>query len=239
MVRVILDSNFLFVPFQFQVDIFEELEALLGRYEPVVLSTTLEEISNLAKKRSVKMRRQASAVLELVGRCRVVEAELKAGESYDDVILRKAKEWKSPVATNDARLRKRLREAGLANIFLRQKARLEIEGHISEGHRRVVRVKDWEDFKRLIVELNPQSIAYNIEQGVPARHLTGLRLIIPVEEAQYVLIDTAMGDRLRKTGISLHRDKQGNMYIRDEDVVEFVRSEVKRKDLKLHSYWTI
>ncbi|MDH5795137.1 MAG: hypothetical protein OEZ24_03420, partial [Candidatus Bathyarchaeota archaeon] len=67
----------------------------------------------------------------------------------------------------------------------------------------------------------------------------GLRLIIPVEEAQYVLIDTAMGDRLRKTGISLHRDKQGNMYIRDEDVAEFVRSEVKRKDLKLHSYWTI
>ena len=239
MVRVILDSNFLFVPFQFHVDIFDELEALLGRYEPVILSTTVEELRGLTRRRSEKMRSQASAALGLVKRCRVVEMERKSGESYDDVILRTAKQWKSPVATNDAELRKRLREAGLATIFLRQKAHLEIEGHIPKGHAKVVKVKRWEDFKQLIVELNPQSIAYNIEQGVPARHLTGLRLIIPVKAAQYVLIDTASGDRLRKTGISLHRDRQGNTFIKDEDVVEFVRAEVKRKDLKLHSYWTI
>ena len=239
MVTVILDSNFLFVPFQFHVDIFDELEALLGRYEPVILSTTLEELRGLTKKGSEKMRRQASAALELVERCRAVEVERQSGESYDDVILRTAKEWTSPVATNDANLRKRLREAGLATIFLRQKAPLEIQGNIPKGHAKVVKVKRWEDFKKLIVELNPQSIAYNIEQGVPARHLTGLRLIIPVEAAQYVLIDTARGDRLRKTGVSLHSDRQGNTFIKDEDVIEFVRSEVKRKDLKLHPYWTI
>jgi len=100
-------------------------------------------------------------------------------------------------------------------------------------------VKSWEEFKRLIIEHHPKSIAYNIEQGVPARHLTGLRLILPAEGIQYVFIDTAAGDRLRKTGIQLHRNKRGNIYTRDEDVIEFVRSEVKRKDLKLHSYWTI
>jgi len=44
---------------------------------------------------------------------------------------------------------------------------------------------------------------------------------------------------LRKTGIPLQTDKLGNMYIRDEDVVDFVRSELNRKDLKLHSYWTM
>ena len=104
---------------------------------------------------------------------------------------------------------------------------------------RVVRVKSWEEFKRLIIEHDPPNIAYNIEQGVPARHLTGLRLILPVVGTQYVFIDTAVGNRLRKTGILLHRDKSGNLYIRDEDILEFVRSEVKRKDLKLHSYWTI
>lgn len=234
-----MDSNFLFVPFQFQVDIFDELGAILGRYDPIVLSATLEELKSLAKKRSVKTRRQASAVLELIKRCRVVEVERKAGESYDDVILRTAEEWRSPVATNDAKLRKRLGAAGLTTIFLRQKSHLEIEGEIQRSRKRVVKVKSWEDFRRLIVGFNPRSIAYNIEQGIPAGHLTGLRLIIPVEEAQYVFIDTATGDRLRKTGIGLHRDKQGNIYIRDEDVVEFVRSEVNRKDLKLHSYWTI
>jgi len=104
---------------------------------------------------------------------------------------------------------------------------------------KVVKVKSWAEFKQLIIEHDPKSIAYNIEQGVPARHLTGLRLILPAERIQYVLIDTAAGDRLRKTGIPMRKDKLGNIYIRDEDVIEFVRSEVKRKDLKLHSYWTM
>lgn len=130
MLRVILDSNFLFVPFQFHVDIFDELEALLGRYEPIVLSTTLEELKNLTKKRSVKLQRQASAVFELVRRCKVVDVEKKPGESYDDIILRKARESKLPVATNDKELRRKLRGEGVAVIFLRQKSHLEMEGQL-------------------------------------------------------------------------------------------------------------
>ena len=104
---------------------------------------------------------------------------------------------------------------------------------------RVVRVKSWDEFKRLIIEHAPKSIAYNIERGVSAGHLTGLRLILPAVKKQYVFIDNAVGNRLRKTGIPLHTDKSGNLYIRDEDIVEFVRAEVNSKDLKIHSYWTI
>ena len=110
---------------------------------------------------------------------------------------------------------------------------------VLDSNSRVVRVKSWEEFKQLIVEHAPKSIAYNIEQGVPARHLTCLRLILPAVEKQYVFIDNAVGNRLRKTGILLHTDKSGNLYIKDEDIVEFVRAEVNNKDLKLHSYWTI
>ena len=104
---------------------------------------------------------------------------------------------------------------------------------------KVVKTKSWQEFKQLMIVHDPESIAYNIEQAIPARNLTGLRLILPVKGTQFVFIDTAAGDRLRKTGIPLHKDKLGNLYIRDEDVVDFVRSELKRKDLKLHSYWTI
>jgi len=39
-------------------------------------------------------------------------------------------------------------------------------------------------------------------------------------------------------GITLHEDDLENIYIRDEDVKSFVRSELKMKNLKLHSYWT-
>jgi len=103
----------------------------------------------------------------------------------------------------------------------------------------LIRIRSWEEFRKLIIENDPKSMAYNIEQGIPARNLTGLRLILPVEGKQYVFVDTASGDRLRKTGIPLNRDKLGNLYIRDEDVKGFIKSETGRNNLMLHSYWTI
>jgi len=128
MVKIILDSNFLLVPFQFRIDVFEELNNLLGRAEPVVLSTTLEELKKLVEKGFAKKRIQFSAALKLAEKCEILKVEKGASESYDDVILRVACELKIPVATNDAELRKRLREAGVATVYMRQKARLVIEG---------------------------------------------------------------------------------------------------------------
>ncbi|MBS7648587.1 MAG: hypothetical protein QXK89_08725 [Candidatus Bathyarchaeia archaeon] len=103
----------------------------------------------------------------------------------------------------------------------------------------VIRVDSWEEFKQLIKKYNVKEMAYRIEMGVPARHLTALRLILPTSDAQYVFIDTASGNRLRKTGIQLRIDELGNMYISDEDVINFVRSEIGNRELRLYSYWTM
>ncbi|MEM2431577.1 MAG: hypothetical protein QXX94_06455 [Candidatus Bathyarchaeia archaeon] len=103
---------------------------------------------------------------------------------------------------------------------------------------KIVRVYSWEEFKRLIRKYDAKELAYRIEMGVPARHLTGLRLILPVTGTQYVFIDTASGDKLKKTGIKLRVDKLGNMYISDEDIINFVRSEIGR-DIRLYSYFTM
>jgi len=128
--RVILDSNFLFVPSQFRVDIFEELARLLNRQvEPVLLSPTEQELRRLAEEAPPKIRRQASLALELAGRCRMVHVDPRAGESHDDVVVRVAREWGCPVATNDRGLRGRLRGEGVPVVFLRQRARLEVEGY--------------------------------------------------------------------------------------------------------------
>ena len=108
-----------------------------------------------------------------------------------------------------------------------------------DSKRGVIRVKSWEEFKRLAIKFQPEAIAYNIEQSVPARELTSLRLIIPAGDAYYVFLDFPEDDRLRETGIPLHRDKYGNRYISDDDVVNFVRKELKREDLPVYSYWTI
>jgi rRNA-processing protein FCF1 len=128
MIKVILDSNFFFVPMQFKIDIFKELDKLFGKAEPVVLSTTIEELRQLTAKGAPKMRKQADTALELVEKCQLIKMEKEPDESYDDVILRTAKEWNVPVATNDAELRKKLREAGVSVVFLRRKSHLEIEG---------------------------------------------------------------------------------------------------------------
>jgi hypothetical protein len=131
MKKVILDSNFLFLPSQFQLDIFEELTNLLSqRFDPVLLSTTYRELLKIAEKGSPKMRKQASLALKLAEKCRLVPVEKAFDETSDDVIVRVAAEWRCPVATNDRELRKRLRKMGIPVIFLRQRRRLELEGSV-------------------------------------------------------------------------------------------------------------
>jgi len=130
-VKVILDSNFLFLPSQFQIDIFEELKGLLNRkFEPVVLSPTYEELQKLAERRSPKLRRQALLALSLAKRCRIVDVERRPNETNDDVIARVARDWGCPVATNDRTLKRRLRDMKVAVIYMRQKSRLEMEGYV-------------------------------------------------------------------------------------------------------------
>jgi len=126
---VIVDTNFLFIPLEFKIDIFEELSTLISeRIEPVLLSTNYDELKRVAEKAPPKLRKQTVLALRLSERCRVVEVERKEGETNDDVILRVAESWKSPVATNDRELRKKLRVRNLSVVFLRGKKRLELEG---------------------------------------------------------------------------------------------------------------
>lgn len=125
--KVIVDSNALFVPFQFQIDIFEELKTLLNRNsELILLSPIHEELEKIANKGSPKTRKQASSALKLAEKCTLYECGF-AG-SADDTIVRMAREWNCVVFTNDRALRKRLRDTGVPVVFLRQRHRLELEG---------------------------------------------------------------------------------------------------------------
>jgi len=129
--KVILDSNALFVPFQFKIDIFDSLEQLLKRnMELILLSPIKRELEALAKKGSPKMRKNASYALKLADKCKYVEVNAPASMLTDDIIVKTAKEWKTPVFTNDRQLKKRLRDISVPVIYVRQKSRLEIDGMI-------------------------------------------------------------------------------------------------------------
>jgi len=129
--KVIFDVNFLFIPIQFNLDIFKELAKLLNRrFKPILLSSTLKELQGLSESTSTKTQKQALTALELSKKCCFVAVKKSATETYDDVIVRVAAEWKSSVATNDRYLRKRLRQLGVPVIFMRQKQLLVLDGSV-------------------------------------------------------------------------------------------------------------
>ena len=131
MLKVILDSNALFVPLQFKIDIFNDLKRLLNMsFELILLSPVKLELKALAEKGSPKMRKNASYALEFAEKCKYIEVDTPASMLTDDIIVKIAKEWSCPVFTNDRQLKKRLRDISVPVIYVRQKSRLELDGMI-------------------------------------------------------------------------------------------------------------
>ena len=103
---------------------------------------------------------------------------------------------------------------------------------------KTIRVNTWQEFKALAFEKKPKSIIYVIAQSIPTRNHTGLKLILPVEGAQYIFTDSAKGDKLRRTGIPIRTNKKGNRFLTDEDVKNFLRTQLNIANLQIFSYWT-
>jgi rRNA-processing protein FCF1 len=129
--KIILDSNFLLVPAQFKLDIFEGIIKLLNQNcQPIVLSTTMDELRKIMGRSAPKLRKQAEMALKLAEKCLLVNVDRRQEETNDDVIIRIAQQRKYLVATNDSALRKRLRNISIPVVYVRQKSRLELEGSL-------------------------------------------------------------------------------------------------------------
>jgi rRNA-processing protein FCF1 len=129
--KIILDSNALFTPLELKIDVFEELRCLLNRkVEFVLIYPVKAELEMLANKSANKLRRQANFALKLSEKCKLLPVPVSDKLTTDDAIVEVAKNWNSPVFTNDRQLRKRLRDISLPVIYVRQKSRLEIDGLI-------------------------------------------------------------------------------------------------------------
>ena len=129
--RIILDSNALFVPQQFNIDIFEELKTLCNRnFELILLAPVEKELKKIAKTGTPNMRKRASMALKLAEKCTLLENAEEYSGSTDDLILQAARTCEYPVFTNDRQLRNRLRDINVPVIYVRQKSRLEIDGRL-------------------------------------------------------------------------------------------------------------
>ena len=126
--RVILDTNFLFLPLTRRLDVFSEIERLLsGRVQFIVLKPVRKELERLSSK-SYELGRKASFALRFLEKCEEVPVELDGMETVDEAIVRIAKENRDIVATSDMALRKKLRDINVPVIYVRNCSKLELEG---------------------------------------------------------------------------------------------------------------
>ncbi len=128
-IKLIFDTNFLFVPFKFGIDIFDEIKQLMPLpYELYIMSGTIREIERIAnnKEKKGKERKEAKMVLKMIER---FDFKIIDGKDYvDEAILEEVK--KNPqdfvVATGDKELRKKLLEEKILGvIYVRNRSYLE------------------------------------------------------------------------------------------------------------------
>jgi rRNA-processing protein FCF1 len=122
--KVILDTNFLLLPYQFRLDVFSEIERALDEpKELLVPSVVLEELRRLAARRN-RAAKLGLAMLEQKMKEGKVQAVKSSGKA-DDWIAGNAEKLDAVVCTNDIGLRKRLlRKAKM--LVLRNRSHLEL-----------------------------------------------------------------------------------------------------------------
>jgi len=127
--KILFDTNFLLIPLRFGVDIFEEAERVLNLPpEYYVTRSVLKEIAQLKQGAGPSFAKELSFAEKIAERCGVLDVEVEDGETVDESILRTASEKRFIVGTTDSELRKRLREAGVKVLVLRQRRYLELMG---------------------------------------------------------------------------------------------------------------
>lgn len=138
---IIIDANFILLPFQFKIDYLNEINLELGgRKRFIIFQQVLDELE-------AKKKREAKAAK--------FELQLKAGLTYleqrkehyslefpsdvknpeettDEFLLRKAQDLKALyktvyLATNDADLRRKAKKSNIYGIFLRQRKYLSFD----------------------------------------------------------------------------------------------------------------
>ena len=109
--EVVIDTNFFMVPFQFNVDIIDELEKALPSYKLTTPIFVINELKGLKRNNKGKIRLNADLALKLANssNIEIKDISLENNETVDDALLRVSE----VLATNDIELKKRARKKGI------------------------------------------------------------------------------------------------------------------------------
>jgi len=103
-------------------------------------------------------------------------------------------------------------------------------------HTKVVHINTWEEFKKLAIASHPNFMAYTVQNAPLSRPPVGLRLVFAAENVQYVFLDFAHGEAFRRTKLPLYTSEGGDAYFKEEDLKNFIRIELNRKDISIISF---
>jgi len=124
MKKILLDTNFLLIPFQFNVDIFSEIDRImLEHYALFVLDKTVDELKKIIAGREQKQinKRAAKLALQLIKAKDVKILQTDLDLPVDDII---AGLKGYIVSTQDMDLKRRLKANDVKVITLRAKKKL-------------------------------------------------------------------------------------------------------------------
>ena len=125
MKRIILDTNFLMIPYKFRVDIFSELNRICDfNYELYIFESSIGELRNIAENQSGIDKKAAQFALKLVKLKNI--GIIKSGETDVDELMLDSVNSDTIMATQDIQLKRQLLEKGASLIVLRQKKYLQL-----------------------------------------------------------------------------------------------------------------
>lgn len=125
--KILLDTNFLLIPYQFKVDIFTELDRVCNfNYKIFALDKTVEELNKIIYEQKGKNKGAAKVALNLISIKNIEIIKTKSDKRTDDIIVDTASKEGFIAATQDKDLKRRLINHGVSVIVLKQKKVLAI-----------------------------------------------------------------------------------------------------------------
>lgn len=126
MIKVILDTNFLLIPYQFNIDIFSEIDRIiLKSYKLHVVDKTIDELNNLIDDPDQKQKDKKAArlALQLIDKKDINIIKTTSDEYVDDILIGLSNK-DTIIATQDIALRAKLKAKNSQMIIMRAKSHL-------------------------------------------------------------------------------------------------------------------
>jgi rRNA-processing protein FCF1 len=121
--KVALDTNMLMAVGELKIDVIEGIEKSIGKTEFFVPEEVIKEMEKLKEKNKTKKKNIVISEKLIKKYCKILKGENKSADQRMQELAEKG----FIVATNDKKLRKKIKNKGFKTAFVRQKKVIVVE----------------------------------------------------------------------------------------------------------------